>query len=158
MFSALSQGASLYILQKGEDLKLSIGTVLSRTEPTNFHSQYTAFLPNQQEAPIEIEVSADGNTMKFSKVPANLSRADFGNTIITETREQMLSEVERMMAQSQSVIDSVPRHQRTLEQGKELLMQLNPVFAREQARERRIAHLEGDVGEMKAMLMAMQKT
>lgn len=158
MFSALSQGASLYILQKGDNMKLSIGTVVSRTEPSVKLQQFGSYPQAYSDAHVEIEATADGETMRFKQVPANMSQADFGNTVITETREQMLAEVERMMARSQAVVDSLPHHQQTLQQGKELLMQLNPAFAREQEHERRVSRLEGDVGEIKALLLAMQKT
>lgn len=156
MFSSLTTGSSLYVLQRNDNaLKLSVATVESRTEPT--YRQPTYGLPNLQNALVTLKVTIDGAPAEFQGVPAQASKADFGNTVIAETREIMLSEVERMMAQSQAIIDSVPRHQSILQQSKQLLTQLNPSYAKELEQELRVSRLEQGVDELKTILVAINE-
>lgn len=156
MFSSLTQGSSIYVLQRADSsMNLAIGTVESRTEPTFRQTSYG--LPNMQETFITLKVTIGGSPYEFQRVPASASKADFGTTFIAETRELMLAEVERMIAQSQSVIDSVPRHQAVLTQSKQLLIQLNPAYAKEQQQEQRVCRLEQGMDELKDILSAINE-
>lgn len=158
MFSSLTTGSSLYVLQRGDTtMRLSIATVESRSEPSFRQPTYGLPVPNPVDQFITLKVSINGEPVEFQRVPATATKADFGSTVITETRELMLSEVERMMAQSQAVIDSIPRHEAVLSQSRQLLTQLNPAFAKEQEQEQRVCRLEQGVDELKTMLAAISE-
>ena len=88
MFSALRQGSVLYILEKGNNPTLKIGTVVGITYPTN------NFLMNGST--IDINVKVGDQNMDFKNVPSSQSVTSYNNAIITETKELMSNEVDNM--------------------------------------------------------------
>lgn len=145
MFSALRQGSNVYILQKPD--KLRIGVVSSINTPTT----YSSYLPNQT---VDITVKCDQETTEFKQLPSSLGITyyDNGNTVISDSREIITTEVENMIKTSQEVINSIPYHEKIITSGEEMLKTLNPQFAKQKDQEQKINNLENKVGNMESKL------
>jgi hypothetical protein len=55
---------------------------------------------------------------------------DNGNTIISDDKESISSEIQNMIKNSKEVLDSIPYHEEVIANGETLLKELNPEFAK----------------------------
>ena len=140
MFSALRQGSTLYILEKGEKPSLKMGQVVGVTFPN------TNFLTNN--ATVNITVKVGESTRELTDVPSSLSVAQQSDLIIAETKDLMSNEVDNLVQSSRNIIESVPYHQNLVESCEEILKGLNPRFAKEKERDEDINGLKREMGEM----------
>ena len=140
MFSALRQGSTLYILEKGEKPILKTGQVIGVAYPNN------NFLANT----VNITVKVGDMTKELTDVPASLSSAQQSDLLIAETKELMSNEVDALVQNSRSIIDSVPYHQSLVESCEEILKGLNPRFAKEKERDEDINGLKNKMGDMES--------
>lgn len=129
MFSALRQGSVLYILEKGENPTLKVGQIASITQP-NYNNN---FLMNGST--VDISVKVGNETMDFRNVPGAQSVTSYNNAVITETKELMSNEVDNMLQNSKSIVDSVPYHNNVISACEGILKDLNPRFAKEKERD-----------------------
>lgn len=154
MFSALRSGSPFYILEKANEPKLKIGSVVSVSQPTPKYSN--SFVPNQQfgDMVVDIVVKVADEEFKFEKLPSNLSIANFGQSgvVVSESKEAMNTEVEGMLRASKQILDSIPYHEKVLSECDVILRELNPQFAKEKEQEEKIASLELKVGGMEGKL------
>ena len=140
MFSALRQGSVLYILEKGENPTLKVGQVASITQP-NYNNN---FLMNGST--VDISVKVGNQTMDFRNVPGAQSVTSYNNAVITETKELMSNEVDNMLQNSKSIVDSVPYHNNVISACEGILKDLNPRFAKEKERDEDISNLKTKIG------------
>lgn len=150
MFSALRQGSQIYILDKKNDPKLTIGEVISVSSPT-----YNTFgTPNYLDTKVDIKAKIDDNIIEFKQLNSSLSIASDPSTgtVITETRELMANEVDTMLQNSKRILDSIPYHEKVIHSGEEMLKKLNPKYAKEQERDEDISNLKLKVGGMESKL------
>lgn len=144
MFSTLRQGSPLYILDKGSEPNLQIGTVQNIISP--------AFTPYSNSLDITVKVGND--LLDFKQLPTALSIANYnnGNTIVSDSREYMSTEVENMIKASKEIIESIPYHEKVIENSEEILKQLSPQYAKQKDQEDKINNLETKVGSMESKL------
>ena len=94
MFNSLRQGSPFFILEKVDEPKLKIGSVVSVSQPTPKYNN--TFIPNQQfgEMTVDVVVKVGEEEIKFEKLPSNLSIANFGanGVVVSESKEAMNSE------------------------------------------------------------------
>lgn len=140
MFSALRQGSVLYILEKGENPTLKVGQVTSITQP-NYNNN---FLMNGSTVDINVKVGSE--TMDFRNVPGSQSVTNYNNVIVTETKELMSNEVDNMLQNSKSIVDSVPYHHNVILACEGILKDLDPRFAKEKERDEDISNLKTKIG------------
>lgn len=160
MFQANRQGNLFYILEKGEELKLKIGQVVSVSNPQpKYGSQFSVPAFGQSEMTVDVRVKVDEETMDFKQLNANASIANSGNVVVSDSKDAMSSEVEGLLRTSKAVLDSIPYHERVLTSCDSILRELNPQFAKEKEQEEKIGALEekmvgieGTLGEMMNML------
>lgn len=147
MFGALSQGSTLYVLDKtGTEPKLNIATITARTEAP---LQNQIWMQQLQSATVDITVSyADGTTTTFQRLPANGSFYAYEKAIVTETRDQMQQQVETSLRQSKSVIESVPILEKQVKSYEEILKSLSPTYAKEKQTDERLNNLEDSIKSM----------
>lgn len=144
MFSTLRQGSTLYILEKGNVPVLKIGQCV------NTQNNFSTYLTNNT---IDITVKVDDDTIDFKQLPSQLNTAIYNcNTVISDSREAICQEVENMIRSSKQILDSVPMHEQTVEEGEKMLKQLNPQFAQQKEQEEKISNLEFKVGSMESKL------
>lgn len=144
MFSALRQGSVIYILEKGDIPTLKIGQVESITQPNN------NFLINQIS--VDINVKTGNSNMEFKNVPGSFSVTSYNNVIITETKELMSNEVDNMLQNSKSIVESVDYHNNVISSCEKILKDLNPRFAKEKERDEDISNLKTKMGGIESKM------
>ena len=158
MFSGLRQNSLFYILEKGDTVSLKIGQVVSVSNPQPKYNQYQPLQPYAQpETTVDIKVKIGDETLDFKQLPSNLSIANFGQNgmVVSESKEAMCAEVEAMLRNSNSILDSIPYHKKVITSCDEMLRQLNPQFAKEKEQEEKIGVLEQKMGGIENTLSQM---
>lgn len=160
MFQANRQGNLFYILEKGEELRLKIGQVVSVSNPQpKYGSQFSVPAFGQSEMTVDIRVKVDEETMDFKQLNANSSIANSGNVVVSDSKDAMSAEVEGLLRTSKGILESIPYHERVIASCDAILRDLNPSFKKEKEQEEKMTMLEGEVmgikdtlGEMMNML------
>ena len=138
MFSALSQGSPIYILDKTSSPKYNIGEVVGvsypKTNPYNLGPQNT----------VDIKVKIDGEVQEFSSIPSINSIVSYNNgkIVISETKQGIQNEVEGILSNSKQILNNIDNYRQNVEDCEEILKQLNPQFAIDKERDQRLSNLE----------------
>lgn len=152
MFSALKQGSIVYILEKTDRLSYKTGQVITASSPQFTNSVYN---PNQSiGGVINITVNVGGNKMDFSNLPANQNITNYNNgtLIISESKEAIITALNNVIAEHQTVIDSYDYSKTIVEDGEDIKKSLNPNFAKEKKRDEEIDNLNRRVTDMDSKL------
>ena len=160
MFSGSRQGNLFYILEKGDELKLKVGQVVSVSNPQPKYGQFnTPAFGTQPEMTVDVRVKVDDETMDFKQLSANASIANSGNVVVSDSKDAMSAEVEGLLRTSKGILDSVPYHEKVIVSCDAILRDLNPTFKKEKEQEEKIGMLEekmvgieDTLGEMMNML------
>lgn len=160
MFQGLRQNGLFYILEKGDELKLRVGQVVSVSNPQPKYGQFGA--PNfgsQPEMTVDVRVKVDEETLDFKQLNANASIANSGNVVVSDSKDAMSAEVEGLLRTSKAILESVPYHEKMLVACDNVLRDLNPSFKKEKEQEEKIGALEekmvgieGTLNDMMSML------
>lgn len=121
MFSNLSQNSILYILDLHNNPKVLSGPVERVSLP---RPKYNTFNPNM-EMIVDIFATVNGERREFKGVP-NSAIANFGNFVLAESKESLNSYVTSMLQNSKSILESVDKHQKLVEEYEDALLELNP--------------------------------
>ena len=160
MFQAVRQGNLFYILEKGDELKLKVGQVVSASNPQPKYGQFnTPTFGTQPEMTVDVRVKVDDETMDFKQLSANASIANSGNVVVSDSKDAMSAEVEGLLRTSKGILDSVPYHEKVIVSCDAILRDLNPSFKKEKEQEEKIGALEekmvgieGTLNDMMSML------
>ena len=160
MFQANRQGNLFYILEKGDELKLKVGQVVSVSNPQpKYGRQFSVPAFGQSEMTVDVRVKVDDETMDFKQLSANASIANSGNVVVSDSKDAMSAEVEGLLRTSKGILDSVPYHEKVIVSCDSILRDLNPTFKKEKEQEEKIGMLEekmvgieDTLGEMMNML------
>lgn len=156
MFSGLRQNGLFYILEKGEDLKLRVGQVISVSNPQPKYGQFgTPNFGSQPEMTVDVRVKVDDDTMDFKQLNANASIANSGNVVVSDSKDAMSAEVEGLLRTSKAILESVPYHEKMLVACDNVLRDLNPSFKKEKEQEEKMTMLEDEVSGIKDTLNEM---
>lgn len=158
MFSSLRPGATLYILDKSGELDVKIGYVENVTQPRPMYKTYNpavSFGTNMQTV-VDIGVKINNEHKDIIGVPSNESVHSYGDYVVSETREAMISELDAMLQNSKNIIDSVDHHKRIIAACEGILKKLNPVYAKEQERDSAIEDLTSQVNNMQTVLNRLE--
>ena len=160
MFSALRRSGTVYILTKGDTPTRKTGVVQSVSSPvTKFGTQ---LMPGQfqQDTVVDLTVKVGDELLTFKQIPSSSVIAPCGNTVVSESREAMVAEVENMIRTSKEVLGSVDYHKNALEACESIMCTLNPRLAEEKEQrekietlERKLGGIEDTVGDMKELLL-----
>ena len=135
MFSALTQGSSVYILDKTSSPKYSIGEVVGVSQPKiNFSGQST----------VDLRVNVDNTTQEFSNLLSinSINTYNGGKVIISETKQGIQNEVESILDNSRKILNNIDVYKQNVQDCEEILKQLNPQFAKDKERDDRLFNLE----------------
>lgn len=153
MFSGLRQQSLFYILEKGQNPNLKVGNVTAISNPQPKFNQFPASQPfGQAETVVDITVKVGEQTMEFKQLPSNLSIANSGTVVVSDSREAMTAEVEAMLASSKQILESIPYHQSVVAACDGMMTMLNPQIAKEREQERKIGELEAKMGGIESAL------
>jgi hypothetical protein len=156
MFQGVRQNGLFYILEKGEDLKLRVGQVVSVSNPQPKYGQFGAqSFGSQPEMTVDVRVKVDEDTMDFKQLNANASIANSGNVVVSDSKDAMSAEVEGLLRTSKAILESVPYHEKMLVSCDNVLRDLNPSFKKEKEQEEKMSMLEGEVIGIKDTLNEM---
>ena len=156
MFSGLRQAGMFYILEKGDEMNLKIGQVVSVSNPQPKYNQFGT--PNYGAHPemvVDVKVKVGEEVMEFKQLGANMNIANSGNVVVSDSKEAMSAEVEGMMRNSKQIIESIPYHEKVIISCDAMLRDLNPAFAKEKEQEEKMSMLEGEVTGIKETLGEM---
>lgn len=157
MFSGIRQNALFYILEKGDNMVLKIGQVVSVSNPQPRYNQFTA-TPNfasQPDMVVDVKVKVGEDVLDFKQLSANLNIANSGSVVVSDSKEAMSAEVESLLLNSKQIIDSIPYHEKVLAACDTMLRELNPQFAKEKEQEEKIGALEERMGNIDDKLNKM---
>ena len=154
MFSALRESSTFYVLYKGEKPKLQIGQVQSVSQPMTKFGTVPAIGQYGIDTVVDVKVKIKDDIVEFKQLPSNMEIANFGSNsiIVSESRTAMLSEIESMIKNSQSVLDSIDYHKTVLSVCEEIQKELSPELKREKEREDKILSLEDSISQLKEMV------
>ena len=143
MFSTLRQNNPIYVLDKKDSPVLKKG-IIETVSPQR--SRTGSFYGQPMDMIVDIRVNIDGTSQEFKNIPANLSIANDGNIVISETKEAMSTEVDSMLSISKQILESVDYHKDVIEKCEQILKDLNPQFAKDKFQEEKINSLESRIG------------
>ena len=140
MFSALNQGSLVYILDKTDKLKYSIGEVVGTTIP-----QFATDGTNQMVMNIKVKVG--DVTTDFTNIPSNSSIVTYkgGKTIIAETKQQIQAEVESILHKANYTLEHIEDIKDEAQQAESILKSIDTNYAKDKARDEEIASLKDKV-------------
>ena len=138
MFSSLSQGSPVYILDKTSSPKYKIGEIIGvsypKMNPYNIGPQNT----------VDLKVKIDDSTQEFNSIPSINSVVSYNNgkVIISETKQGIQSEVESILQNSKQVLNNIDTYKKNITDCENILKELNPQFAIDKERDERLSNLE----------------
>ena len=152
MFQSLRVNQPFYILTKGPNPKLDIGTVSSVTAPQIKFPSLPQGLGASPEYIVDVIVLVNGVTQTFQKLPANKEIVDFGegfgNITVSTSRDAMNNEIATLRNQSESHIMRVDEEKQKIVAYDAMFQQLNPEYAEKQKQEAEITNLKNQVAAM----------
>lgn len=156
MFSALSQGSLIHILDKTDSFKYKTGEVIGVTQPkfsTNFNNT------TNPQMFVDIKVKVDGNVNEFNSIPCNYSVVTYNNgkLVLSETKQGLQVEIENIIQHSKQIVDSVDKHKKAISDGEKILKELNPTFAKDKERDEQIDALKTEMTDVKTTLDKLVK-
>ena len=156
MFSNLSTGSVIYILDTRDNYKLSSGQVNSTG---NIRPKYATFNPNFSygqniETVMDITVTVNGEKKEYKQVPANSSIANFGADafILADSKDAMLGHINATWQNAKSIVDSVDKYNEIMQNCEQIKKELDPSIAAEAERDNAIAKLQEQVSILTAQL------
>lgn len=154
MFSNLSQNSILYVLDLQSTPKILSGPIERISMP---RPRYNTFNP-AMEMVVDITATINGEKREFKGVP-NGSIANFGNDafVLAENREALNSYINSMLQNSKSVLESVEKHKKLIENYEEALVELNPEKKADKEKDLAIQSLQSQVAELKDIILSMAK-
>lgn len=99
----------------------------------------------------------------YNNIPANNTSVSYnnGNLIIAESKQTIQSEVEATLQHANYVVEHIEDYKNQITKCEEVLKELNPQFAKDKARDERIAGIETEVagikGDIAKILAAVTK-
>lgn len=156
MFSNLSVGSIVYVLDTKDNYKLSTGQITSITQPRTKLATFNPYVQNAEYV-VDIIATINGEKREFKQVPSNLSIANFGSDVFTlaDSREAMLTHVDNVYRTKKAICDNIDKTKKELEECSKIRMELSPSFAAETQRDAVISNLENKVDNLTERLNAL---
>lgn len=134
MFSALSQGSPIYLLDKTSGLEYRTGEIVGVSQPrfNNFGNT------------IDLKIKVDDSIQEFNGIPSINSYVSYNNgkVIISETKQGIQNEVEGILQNRQHILENVETYKQEITQCESILKKINPQFAIDKERDERLSNLE----------------
>ena len=158
MFQGLRTNSLFYILEKGDNPSLKVGNVTAVSNP---QPKFNHFQPSQPfaqpETVVDVSVKVGEQIMEFRQLPSNLSIANSGAVVVSDSREAMAAEVEAMLATSRHILDSIPYHKNVVASCDAMMAVLNPQIAKEREQEQKMGCIEDMLGQLVNMVSSLER-
>ena len=138
MFSALSQGSPIYLLDKTSTPDYKVGEIVGvsypKMNPYNVGPQNT----------VDLKVKIDGEIQEFNSIPSINSVVSYnsGKIVISESKQGIQTEVENILQNSKQILNIIDTYKQNVIDCENILKQLNPQFAIDKERDERLSSLE----------------
>lgn len=134
MFSALSQGSQVYILDKTSTPEYKTGEVIGVSYPNPYNIGTT----------VDLKIKIDGNIQEFNSIPSINSVVSYNNgkIVISETKQGIQNEVENILQNSKHILENIDVYKSNITDCESILKKLNPQFAIDKERDERLSNLE----------------
>lgn len=154
LFKDLKIGYQVYILHKGEDIKVCVGKVTA-VSPPRFPQTQSNFQAMQMV--IDVTIEEDGASKTYT-TPDSLSVTYAGNDLVIATeRDGILREIETIKAHNEDELSKVAHRRMVANQCEKILSEWNPVFKERRETEERFNKLETSMTDLKSMLSGLIK-
>ena len=158
MFSGLRQGSTLYVLDKSSEPKVVMGYVEQVSAP---HPMYPNYNPNVSfganlQTVVDITVKMNNDKKEFIGVPRSSFIHSYGDYVISESKDNMINEVNAMMENSRSIISNVEQHKSNIQACEKILKELNPAYAKEQERDEAIDNMSNRMSRIEDVLARLE--
>lgn len=149
-FFSLQAGQPIYILNKDSVPALTVGTVVSVSQPRPSPQ-------NWQQTVVTLVADVGGESRTMDNLPSDRDMADSMTGVqVYCSRDLALSEIQRMRDSSARIVADVDRHKAVVKACDGILCELSPEIAERAARERELGEMRAQMTEMREMLrMAM---
>jgi len=151
MFQSVRQNSPIYILHKGDNLRLETGYVANQPIPKPKYQMPHNF-GQPQEMIVDLVIKLNDSSINLNSIPAGLDIADSysngENIVISDSREAMNSEIISLKQKSVDLLNSVDYHKSLIQSYDKLLSDFNPEMAEKQAQQQEIAMLRDQINEM----------
>lgn len=137
MFSALTQGNQVYLLDKSTSPKsYKIGEIVGVSFPRINYGQI--------QNTVDLKVKVDNSIEEFNSIPStnNIVTYNNGKLIISETKQGIINEIEDSLQTSKYIINNIDIYKQDIEDYENILKQINPQFAKDKERDDRLSNLE----------------
>lgn len=144
MFSALTQGSSIYLLDKTSSLDFQVGEVIGVSQPKyNFGSNT-----------VDLKVKIGDSVQEFNNLPSINSYTTYngGKVVISETRQGIQNEVESILQNRKHILDNIENYKEEVVECENILKRINPQFAIDKERDERLSSLENRFGSVESKL------
>lgn len=153
MFSALRQGSTLYVLSMEGRPKVYVAQVTEFTNPTPKLVNTPPMYGQPQPMTVDIKATDGKTNFQFDKLDANAVVFEYtGNNVVATNLEALNVKWDEKFTQSKRHVEDTPYHQGVLDAAPEIMAVLNPQYAKEQEREKKIGNLEQKVSGMESTL------
>lgn len=139
-------------------MSVNVGYVESVSAPKPVYKTYNPAVSyglNMQTA-VDVKVKIGDEEKEICGLPSSGTTHEYGDFVVTEAREAMISEIDALLHNSQSIIDSVPKHEQIIRSCDRILKELNPTYAKEQERDTAIGDLTARVNDMQDILARLE--
>ena len=155
MFQSIRPNSQIYILHKGDNMRVDIGFVTNQPIPKPKYSMPQTF-SQPQEMVVDLVVKANNEVMNLNGIPAQADVADSfsnGETVVVSTsREAINAELVSEKQKSLDIVKSVPYHEKRASMCDAILGQINPEFAEKQNQKEELSQLKEQVNGLTAQV------
>ena len=134
MFSALSQGSPIYLLDKTSSLDYKVGEIVGVSQPkfSNFGNT------------VDLKIKVDDDIQEFNGIPSVNSYVSYNNgkIVISETKQHIQNEVEGILQNRKHIVDNIDSYKKDIIKCENILKKVNPQFAIDKERDERLSNLE----------------
>lgn len=153
MFSALSQGSLVHILDKTDGLKYKTGEIIGVKQNNTYPNMFgNPNFPNG--SPITLSIKVDGEVREYPEIPGSQTIMSYNNGkfIISETKQGIQSEVENVHQNSKQILANREYYEKLVKNSESIMSELNPQFAQDKERDDRINNLDTKVTSIESKL------
>lgn len=134
MFSALSQGSPIFLLDKTSTLDYKVGEVVGVSSP-----KFNSFGNT-----VDLKIKVDDSIQEFNNISSvsNYTSYNNGKVIISESKQNIQNEVEGILQNRRQILNNIDFYKEEIVQCENILKQLSPQFAIDKERDERLSSLE----------------
>lgn len=151
MFQSVRPNSPIYVLRKGDDIRLETGYVINQPIPKPKY-QIPQTFGQPQEMIVDLVIKLNDDTVNYNSLPAQADISDSysngENIVISDSRDAMNAEIMSIKQKSVDIVNSIDYHKNLVQQCDKILSEFNPEMAEKQAQQQEIASLREQMEQM----------